>query len=196
MAQLEAVGRVLGYGGQKTQVTDIFTVVASMIFGIILGSIAIKFGSVPIGLGTAGGLLLSGLIVGWVRSIHPTFGHMPPAARWLFMELGLMFFMAGVGLRAGAGIVEALQNVGVTLFISGILVTTLPVCLGYAFGRIVLKLNPSFLLGALTGAMTSTPSLSVITEESKSQIPALGYTGAYAFANVLLTIAGMVVMRI
>jgi putative transport protein len=68
------------------------------------------------------------------------------------------------------------------------------VLLGYAFGRRVLKLPPLVLIGALTGAMTSAAALSLVNSEARSTIPALGYTGTYAFANVLLTLAGTLVM--
>ena len=53
---------------------------------------------------------------------------------------------------------------------------------------------PALLMGALTGAMTSAAALSLVTSEAKSAVPALGYTGTYAFANVILTVAGTVVM--
>ena len=59
----------------------------------------------------------------------------------------------------------------------------------------VLNLEPVLLLGALTGAMTSGPALSLVTREAQSPVPALGYTGTYAPASILLTIAGTVIMR-
>ena len=70
-----------------------------------------------------------------------------------------MFFMVGVGLNAGGGIVDALARVGPLLFVCGAILTIAPVVLGYFFGRMVLKMNPAILLGGLTGAMTSTPAL-------------------------------------
>ena len=70
-------------------------------FGVVIGLIAIKVGQISIGLGSAGGLLVSGLAIGYLRSISPTFGRMPDAACWILMEFGLLLFMAGVGLRAG-----------------------------------------------------------------------------------------------
>ncbi len=72
--------------------------------------------------------------------------------------------------------------------------TLVPVAIGYLFGRKVLSLNPVFLLGAITGSMTSGASLSIVTGEARSSLPALGYTGAYAFTNVLLTVAGSVIL--
>jgi putative transport protein len=85
---------------------------------------------------------------------------------------------------------------GPIMIAGGILVTLIPVLVGYGFGTRVLKMNPALLLGAITGAMTSTPSLQVISETARSPIPSLGYAGTYAFANVLLTFAGAFIMLI
>ncbi len=137
---------------------------------------------------------MAGLVIGYLRALHPTFGRVPEAARWLFMELGLTIFMAGVGLRAGSGIIDTLASTGPSLFLAGVVVTSVPVGIGYLFGRKVLSLNPVFLLGGITGSMTSGASLSIVTGEAQSSLPALGYTGAYAFANILLTIAGSVIL--
>ncbi len=117
-----------------------------------------------------------------------------PLPMVVFMELGLTIFMAGVGLRAGSGILDTLAKTGPSLFLAGIVVTSVPVAIGYLFGRKVLSLNPVYLLGAITGSMTSGASLSIVTGEARSSLPALGYTGAYAFANILLTVAGSVIL--
>jgi putative transport protein len=135
-----------------------------------------------------------GSIQGYLRSVHPTFGRLPDAARWILMEFGLLLFMAGVGLRAGGDILETLATAGPMLILAGIAVTTIPIFVGYFFGRKVLKIHPVLLLGGITGSMTSGAALSVVTNAAKSSIPSLGYTGAYAFANVLLTIAGSVIL--
>ncbi len=146
------------------------------------------------GFGSAGGLLAAGLVIGYLRAIRPTFGRVPSAARWVFMELGLLVFMAGVGLRAGSGILDTLATSGPSLFVAGILVTSVPVLAGFVFGRWVLRINPVLLMGAITGSMTSGAALSIVTREAGNSLPALGYTGAYAFANVLLTVAGSIIL--
>ena len=105
-----------------------------------------------------------------------------------------MTFMAGVGLRAGSGILETLAQSGPSLVMAGIAVTSIPVVVGHLFGRKVLAMNPVLLLGAITGSMTSGASLSIVNAEARSAVPSLGYTGAYAFANVLLTVAGSVIL--
>ncbi len=191
---LDLLGAKLGVVERDIAETDMLTFALGIAAGSVLGLFSVKVGGVSIGLGAAGGLLTSGLIIGFLRSVRPTFGRLPDAARWILMEFGLLIFMAGVGLRAGGDIVETFIQAGPQLILIGVIVTFTPVAVGYIFGRKVLKIPAVLLLGAITGSMTSGASLSVVTAEAKSSVPALGYTGAYAFANVLLTIAGSVIL--
>ncbi len=98
------------------------------------------------------------------------------------------------GLRGGQNIVETIISSGPTLVLCGIFVTCTLVIVGFLFGRVVFKMNPLLLLGAITGAMTSGGALSVTNEQAKSTVAGISYTGAYAFANVILTIAGTLIM--
>jgi putative transport protein len=91
--------------------------------------------------------------------------------------------------------VETLLEVGPSLALCGVVVTALPVAMGWLIGR-WMGLNPAVLLGAITGAMTSGAALSVVNSAARSSVPALGYTGAYAFANVILTVAGTLIVRL
>lgn len=191
---VDSLVRHFGYVERAVDDTDLFTFALGVAAGIGLGTLAITVGDVTIGLGMAGGLLVTGLLIGFLRSIWPVFGRVPSAARWVFMELGLLLFMAGVGLNAGGGIVEIVQSAGVKLLGAGMVVTLVPTLVGYFFSRKVLKLNPAEALGGVTGSMTSGAALSVVTEVAQSNVPALGYTGAYAFANVILTLAGTLIM--
>jgi len=193
-ARLREIGEAVGHIEREAEETDLVTFAIGITAGLLLGGFSVAIAGISVSLGTAGGLLAAGLVIGYLRVLHPTFGRVPGAARWVFMELGLMMFMAGVGVRAGSGILETLAASGLSLFVAGIAVTSVPVLVGYFFGRSVLSLNPVFLLGAITGSMTSGASLSIVTGAAQSSLPALGYTGAYAFANVLLTIAGSVIL--
>jgi putative transport protein len=191
-ALAERIGRI---ESEETE-TDLLVFSLGILGGILGGMMMIKFGSVSIGMGSAGGLLMIGILFGYFRSKYPAFGGVPKAARHILMEFGLVLFMAGVGLKAGGGIVEGFMNAGPQLLLAGVVITLVPVIIGYFFGRKVLKMNPAILLGSLTGAMTSTPSLNVVTSAAKSEIPALGYAGTYTFANVLLTFAGALLVRL
>ncbi len=186
----------LGYIEGEIEQTDLVTFAFGIAAGLFLGTIVVKVGNISIGLGSAGGLLLMGIIIGFMGSVNPTFGRMPVAARNLLMDFGLAIFMASVGIGAGGKVVEAVISSGLPLILCGITVTILPVLIAYCFGRYYLKMNPAILLGAVTGAMTSTPSLSVVTEASKSFVPAIGYAGTYTFANVFLTFAGSLMVII
>jgi putative transport protein len=191
---VDLLGEKLGHVEREIAETDMVTFAFGIAMGVVIGLFAINVGQLSIGLGSAGGLLTSGLVIGYLRSIHPTFGRLPDAARWILMEFGLLLFMAGVGLRAGGDILETFVTAGPVLVVAGIAVTIIPIFVGYIFGRKVLKIHPVLLLGGITGSMTSGAALSVVTNEAKSSMPSLGYTGAYAFANVLLTVAGSVIL--
>ena len=185
----------LGHIERDVYQTDLLTLASGIVLGLLLGSVTVRVGGLSLGLGAAGGLLISGIVVGFARSYSPTFGSMPHSVRWVFMEFGLMLFIANVGLTAGQGIVDAFSRAGPTIIVYGVAVTTVPVIAGFLFGRFVLRMNPAVLLGAISGAMTSASSLSVVSRAAKSNTPALGYAGTYVFANVLLILAGTIMMR-
>jgi putative transport protein len=193
---IEQLVKHLGQAEKPIHETDLLTFAFGIVGGLFLGYCTVKIGNLPVGIGSAGGLLTVGLLIGWARTFHPIFGRVPHAARFILMELGLLLFLAGVGIRAGSGLIEGLRSSGVALFLSGAVVTILPPLLGVLFGKIVLKMNPAILFGAITGGLTSTPALGVITKQAKSDIPAMGYVGVYAFANIILTVAGQLMMII
>jgi len=193
---LQRLAEAIGFVEQDLEKTDLATFAFGMIAGTLLGLVTLRLGEVSIGLGTAGGLLVVGILIGYLGSLMPTFGRVPAAARYVLMELGLMLFMAGVGLNAGGVVVEALASVGPLLIVSGVLVTLLPPVVAYLVGRWLLRMNPALLLGSMTGAMTSTPAMNVVTEAAGPGVPALGYAGTYTFANVLLTFSGALMMRL
>ena len=97
-------------------------------------------------------------------------------------------------MQAGGSFLETLAHAGPLLIVAGLVVTAAPLFFAYFVGHYWLKLNPAILMGALTGAMTSGASLSVVTEEANSAVPAIGYAGTYAFGNVFLMVVGPLVI--
>jgi putative transport protein len=192
--RLANFGAYMGHIEQDVNQTDMLTFAVGIAAGVIVGMLSFPIGGLEIGLGNAGGLLAAGLAIGYLRSVRPTFGRLPEATSWWLMEFGLLLFMAGVGLQAGGSFIETLIQSGPLLVLAGVTITVVPIVVAYLIGSRVLKLNPAILMGALTGAMTSGASLSVVTAEAKSAIPAIGYAGTYAFGNVLLMIAGPLVV--
>lgn len=188
------VSQNLGSVENDIEKTDLLTLCMGVAIGLLVGTIVVRFGSISVGLGSAGGLLIVGVLIGFIRSIYPTFGSFPRAARNIMMDLGIVLFMSSIGLNAGEKVIEALTSIGPILVLCGMSITILPALTAFVFGRYVMHMNAALLLGAITGAMTSTPSLNIVTESAKSQIPALGYAGSYTFSNVILTFTGAVLM--
>ena len=193
---IKALPEMLGPVEPNPVETDMTTFVFGIGIGAAVGFLSVKVFDLPLTLGGAGGLLLLGIAVGWLNSARPTIGRFPDAARWILMEFGLLVFIAGVGLNAGSGILDTLRHHGAPLIAAAALVVALPLAAGYAFGRKVLHFEPVLLLGALTGAMTCAPALTQLTREADSPLPALGYTGTYAPACVLMTLAGTLMMHL
>ncbi|MFP4631761.1 MAG: aspartate:alanine exchanger family transporter, partial [Candidatus Acetothermia bacterium] len=164
----------VGYAERSSNVTDIVTVAGGVILGTLLGLIAVPVAGIPLTLGVGGGVLLSGLFFGWMRSLRPTWGKIPSSALWIFTDLGLNLFIACVGLSAGPKALQAFQQSGLKIFTAGVLLTTIPHLLTWFFGKYALKLNPVLLMGAMTGAGTCTAAMNSVKEDSKSTIPVIG----------------------
>ncbi|TKJ44519.1 aspartate-alanine antiporter [Candidatus Aerophobetes bacterium Ae_b3b] len=193
---IEKLVKHLGYPERPTVMTDLVIVGLGCVLGTLIGLIMVPVMGIPLTLGVGGGVLLSGLVFGWLRSIHPTFGQIPGGAQWVLTDLGLNLFIACVGLTAGPRAIHALQTTGASLLLAGVILTLTPHIIGLIFGRLVLKMNPVLLFGALTGAGTSTATLNALKEEANSPVPVLGYTVPFAFGNVLLTIWGTVLVNV
>ena len=193
---VEKLVTYLGYPERPTTATDLIFVGLGCVCGTLLGLLAVPVAGIPLTLGIGGGVLVAGLIFGWLRGVHPTFGQIPGGAQWIFTDLGLNLFIACVGLMAGPKALQAIITTGPTIFLAGIILSLVPHILGVGFGKLVLKMNPVLLFGALTGAGTVTPAMNALKEEADSSIPALGYTIPYAIGNVLLTVWGSVIVHL
>ena len=135
-----------------------------------------------------------GLVFGWLRSVRPTFGRIPEPALWVFDTIGLAVFIGIVGLSAGPSFVDGLRTTGPGLLLVGAVVAVTPHLLSVLFARYVLKMNPVILLGACSGAGTSTAALRAIQDAAGSKLPVLGYTVPYAVSNTLLTLWGLIIV--
>ena len=193
---IAAATKLIGYPDRATDVADVAFIGAAIAIGALLGAIVYKIGSVPITLSTSGGVLIAGLFFGWLRSVRPTFGRIPSSTVWFMNSVGLNVFIAIVGISSGPGFVAGLQQLGFSLFLWGVAVTTVPLILAMYVGKYLFSFDDAILLGCCSGARTTTASLGMINDIAKSQIPGLGYTVTYAVGNTLLTIWGMVIVML
>lgn len=193
---INAAAQNLGYVDRPTTVTDVAFVSLAITIGALIGAIVINVSGIPLTISTAGGSLIAGIIFGWFRAIHPTFGRIPEPTLWFMNSVGLNVFIAVVGISAGPGFVAGLQKLGISLFLWGIFATAVPLVLGMLIAKYVFRFDPALILGICAGSRTTTAALGMVCEEAKSQVPGLGYTVTYAVGNTLLTIWGMVVIMI
>jgi putative transport protein len=191
---VERLAPLIGYIDRPTEQTDMVVMGAGITLGALAGAITIHLGGVPLTLSTSGGALIAGLVCGWLRSVNRTFGRIPGPALWVFNNIGLNIFIAVVGISAGPKFVAGLMSNGLSLFVAGLIVTTVPLVLGVLAGKYLFKFKAPIVLGACAGARTTTAALGAIEAEGKSSVPALGYTVTYAVGNTLLTIWGVVLV--
>ncbi len=186
--------KMLGVPDRATDIADVAFIGAGITVGALIGALVWKVAGVPLTLSTAGGALVSGLICGWLRSVHPKFGRIPTSTVWFMNSVGLNIFIAVVGISAGPGFINGLRTQGVGLFLWGAVATTVPLILGMFTAKYIFRFHPALVLGIVSGARTTTASLGLVCDQAKSQVPALGYTVTYAVGNTLLTIWGMVMI--
>jgi putative transport protein len=187
----------LGVADRASDTTDMLVVATSIVAGALIGLPALDIGGVEIGLSLPVGVLLGGLVCGWLRSIRPRwFGRIPSPTLWVFESIGLTGFVAVVGLNAGPDFVAGLKTSGLSLVAAGLLTVSAALLAGIFAGRWLFKMHPGVLLGVCAGACTATPALAAVQETAKSAVPSMGYGVAYAVGNVLLAIWGTVIVAL
>lgn len=191
---VERVAPLVGYIDRATEETDMVVMGLGIVLGALLGALTVEVGGVPLTLSTSGGALIAGLVCGWLRSVNRTFGRIPAPALWVFNNIGLNAFIAVVGITAGPGFVVGLKAQGLSLFLAGIAVTTIPLVVGLLAAKYVFRMPAPIALGAVAGARTTTAALGAIEAEARSKVPALGYTVTYAVGQILLTVWGVIVV--
>ena len=184
----------LGHADRPVESTDLAVVSAGIVVGGLFGALSFGWGGIPISLSTSGGALLAGLLLGYWRTVRPTFGNIPAPSLWLMNTLGLNVFIAIVGLNAGPGFVAGVQHAGLSLLMWGIVATSVPLIGAVLIGHFVFRFHPALLFGICAGVRTTTAALGMIQEAAKSKVPALGYGMPYAIGNTLLTIFGMAIV--
>ena len=193
---VERAAEALGYADRPTSATDMIFVGIGIVLGGLFGLLSVTIGGLNLTLTSSGGALVGGLVFGWLRAVRPVFGRIPEPALWVFDTVGLATFIGVVGLDAGPTFIDGLRHTGVSLVFVGLAVAITPHLTAVLFGRYVLRMNPVILLGACSGAGTSTAALRAIQDAAGSKLPVLGYTVPYAIGNILLTAWGPIIVAL
>jgi len=194
-SSIDKAAEMLGKIARPSTSTDLLTLSLGMILGFLIGAIAFPLAGSKVGLGNAGGLLVSGIIVSSIVSRLRFFGSTPNAARNILEDLGLVVFIAIVGVNAGAGLISQLTGkVALMIFIAGFIVTTIPPILVWAIGYHWMKINPAVLMGGVAGARSHSGPAREAAKEIGSSVPWIGFPVGYAVSGVLLTVFGYLAM--
>ena len=160
------------------------------ILGTLIGQVKIPLSSAGLSgtcfsLTTTGGCLLVSLIVGHFGRFGRVNMMPSQSTLKLFRELGLVLFLVGAGIPGGA---EFVENFDPMYFVYGIIMTIVPMILGFLFAKYVLKLSLLNNLGSLTGGMTSTPALGTLIGVAKTEDVAAAYAATYPIALIAVVL--------
>jgi putative transport protein len=187
-AAINQAANVLGNSVHQLNETSFASIFVGITVGILFGLYPWPLPGmpVPLRLGLAGGPLIIAILMGRMGRIGPLVIHMPINANTAFRELGIIFFLACVGLGAGGKFVEtAFSSTGLQWMAMGAVVTTVPLMLAGIIGRKVMKLNYLTLSGVLAGSMTDPPALAFSTKLTNSDYPSLAYANVYPLTMLM-----------
>ncbi|HIF9292883.1 TPA: putative transporter [Photobacterium damselae] len=190
---IEAVSGLVGNAHQKLQQVQMLPVFIGIGLGVLLGSIPLYLPGFPaaIKLGLAGGPLIVALILARIGSIGKLYWFMPPSANLALREIGIVLFLAVVGLKSGGGFVDTLVNGdGLSWMGYGILITFLPLMITAIVARMFGGLNYLTICGMLAGSMTDPPALAFANGlHPTSGAAALSYATVYPLVMCLRIIS-------
>lgn len=186
---IEAVAAEVGNAQQKLQQVQMLPVFIGIGLGVLLGSIPLFIPGFPVALrlGLAGGPLIMAIILGRIGSIGKLYWFMPPSANLALRELGIVLFLAVVGLKSGGDFVSTLlHGDGVSWIGYGILITGIPLLVTGLLARLLAKMNYLTLCGMLAGSMTDPPALAFANGlHATSGAAALSYATVYPLVMFL-----------
>ncbi|MBU9733481.1 putative transporter [Klebsiella variicola] len=186
---IDAVAAELGNAQQKLQQVQMLPVFIGIGLGVLLGSIPLFIPGFPaaLKLGLAGGPLIMALILGRIGSIGKLYWFMPPSANLALRELGIVLFLAVVGLKSGGDFVATLtQGEGLSWIAYGIFITAIPLLTVGILARMLAKMNYLTLCGMLAGSMTDPPALAFANNlHATSGAAALSYATVYPLVMFL-----------
>lgn len=173
----------------------------TVVTGLILGAIKIPlFGGSSFSLGTTGGVLIMGLVLGHFGKIGNFSLKVPEGTLKLLREFGLMLFLLGAGFEGGVNLVSSLEGEGAGMviwgFVGGALMTITPMVVGFFLAKYVMKLALLNTLGSITGGMTSTPALGTLINTAKTEDVASAYASTYPIALVLIVLASQLIVTL
>ncbi len=194
---IEHVKNVIGASTKKLDHPNVGAIFFGIMVGIIVGQIPIPIPGVeiPVKLGLAGGPLVVAILIGAFGYRYKINTYTSTSANLMLREVGLILFLASVGIQAGATFWNTVTNGdGITYVWAGFLITTIPILIIGVIGRLKLKLNYFTLMGLIAGSNTDPPALAFATQTAGNDAPAVGYSTVYPLAMFLRILMAQLVL--
>jgi putative transport protein len=198
----QAIGKVQHVVGNKLKAlneTNFIPIFIGIALGVLAGTlpIAIPNMPVPVRLGIAGGPLVLAILLGRIGRIGPLVWYMPANANMAFRELGIVLFLACVGLKAGEKFFGTVFTAeGLHWLMGGLVITIVPLLLVGLVARLVMKLNFTIISGLLAGSMTDPPALAFANAVSGSDAPSVAYATVYPLTMLLRILCAQILVLI
>jgi putative transport protein len=190
------VSRYLGDSYRALSEIDVVSFSLGIALGLLLGSVPIPLGGASFKLGFAGGPLLVGLLLGALGRTGPLVWQMPYSASLTIRQLGLILFLAGIGIRSGGAFAQTLMGGdGWRLLVAGAMLTLSTALLILWVGHRLLKVPLPVLGGMLAGAQTQPAVLAFVLEKTQRDEPNQGYTSVYPLAMLLKIVMVQLLLR-
>ncbi len=189
---IEVVKMQLGNERSRLDQVQFEALFVGIALGILLGSIPLVVPGLPapLKLGLAGGPLVAAILLGRLGNFGPFVWFMPPAANHALREIGIILFLAVVGVAAGNGFLDILLNgPGLAWMGYGVLITLVPLMTVGLIARLVFKFNFLSLSGVLAGSMTDPPALAFAVSMNPSAAASVGYVSVYPLVMFLRILA-------
>lgn len=193
---VDRVSQRIGFPIKPSDATDLIVLGFGIAAGIIIGKATLRVADIPLSLGMGGGSLLVGLVLGYARAKHPTFGSLPGPAAQILKDFGLATFIAVVGLGVGDQASDLFERYGWRLPVMGLLMVLVPASISLFVGKRFLNLDAPTHIGAIAGQQCSTPAITQVMATAGNSTPLTGYTITYAISNVLLPLVGPIIVGI
>ena len=185
-------------GNQKTRLDkpNLLTIFVGILVGIIFGSLpfSIPGMSIPVKLGLAGGPLIIAILVGRFGFHFKLVSYTSTSASLMIRDIGLVLFLASVGIKAGENFIETVMGGGLMYVLYGFLITIIPLIIMGIVARIHYKENYLLLMGIMAGATTDPPALAYSTQTANNDIPSIGYSTVYPLSMFLRIITAQIII--
>lgn len=191
------VAAVMGNSIKRLDAPNIATILVGVFIGILFGSIPVAIPGipVPIKLGIAGGPLIIAILIGrYGYKVHLV-TYTTTSANMMLREIGLMLFLASVGIKAGDGFLETvIQGDGVKYVYTGFLITIIPILIIGIIARKKYKFNYFTIMGMIAGTYTDPPALAYANSICSKEAPSIGYSTVYPLSMFLRIFTAQIIV--